>query len=86
MGLDRERVRRRLRRQPGPGVYNTNLNNNLTFPNPPLRRPNGGLNQAEDVAVNNATGNVYVSGHLNNRIQEFTQTGGFIRTWGYRSD
>ena len=35
--------------------------------------------------MNNATGNVYVTDTFNNRMQEFTQTGGFIRTWGYRS-
>ena len=35
--------------------------------------------------MNNATGNVYVTDTFNNRMQEFTQTGAFIRTWGYRS-
>lgn len=66
-------------------VYNTNMTNVLTIPNPPQPAPNGGLNQPEGVAVNNATGNVYVTDTFNNRVQQFTQTGGFVRTWGYRS-
>ncbi len=66
-------------------VYDTNLNNILSIPNPPQPAPNGGLNQPEGVAVNNATGNVYVTDTFNNRMQQFTQTGSFIRTWGYRS-
>jgi tripartite motif-containing protein 71 len=66
-------------------VYDTNMNNILAIPNPPQPAPNGGLNQPEGVAVNNATGNVYVTDTFNNRMQEFSQTGSFIRTWGYRS-
>jgi DNA-binding beta-propeller fold protein YncE len=66
-------------------VYDTSLNNILSIPNPPQPAPNGGLNQPEGVAVNNATGNIYVTDTFNNRMQEYTQTGAFIRTWGYRS-
>ena len=56
------------------------------FPDPPLPAPDGGLNQAEDVAVNNATGDVYVADTWNHRIQRFTNGGAFVQNWGFRGD
>lgn len=35
------------------------------------------------VAVNQATGDVYVVDRENNRIEQFTSSGAFIRAWGY---
>ena len=57
-----------------------------TFPNPPLEAPDGGLNQAEDVAVNSATGDVYVSDTWNHRVQRFSSTGTFLQKWGFRGN
>ena len=56
------------------------------FPDPPMPAPDGGLNQAEDVAVNNATGDVYVADTWNHRIQRFTNAGAFVQAWGFRGD
>jgi sugar lactone lactonase YvrE len=56
------------------------------FPDPPMPAPDGGLNQAEDVAVNVATGDVYVADTWNHRIQRFTNTGTFVQAWGFRGD
>jgi sugar lactone lactonase YvrE len=41
-----------------------------------LRNPNG-------LAVNNATGHVYVADRDNNRIDEFDEGGSFVQAWGY---
>jgi NHL repeat len=41
----------------------------------------GELNQAIGAAVDSA-GNVYVTDYMNNRIDEFTATGSFVRAWG----
>ena len=38
------------------------------------------------VAVDDASGNVYVADSGNNRIQQFTADGGFIRAWGFDVD
>jgi DNA-binding beta-propeller fold protein YncE len=46
--------------------------------------PNGGFNQPEGVAVDRATGRVYVSDTFNHRVQRFSATGTFQRKWGYR--
>lgn len=46
--------------------------------------PDGGLNQPEGVGVNNATGDVYVTDTFNQRVQQFSATGAFVRAWGYR--
>jgi hypothetical protein len=35
------------------------------------------------VAVDNATGDVYVADYGNNRVEQFTQGGDFVRAWGY---
>ena len=35
------------------------------------------------VAVNNTTGDIYVADRGNNRIEEFSSAGGFVRAWGY---
>ncbi len=43
----------------------------------------GELNEPQGVAVNEETGNVYVADKGNNRIDEFSSTGTFIRAWGY---
>ncbi|HEX6843779.1 MAG TPA: 6-bladed beta-propeller [Actinomycetota bacterium] len=56
------------------------------FPNPPLPAPDGGLNQAEDVAVSNATGDVYVADTWNHRVQRFSNTGTFLQAWGFRGN
>lgn len=55
-----------------------------TIPDPAPPPPPGGFNQAMGVAVNDATGAVYVADTYNHRIQQFTATGTFAREWGYR--
>ncbi len=64
------------------------------IPNPAISPPAGGFNAAEDVAVNQANGTVYVSDTFNHRIQKFgavtvTPSGtcggrGFQKMWGFR--
>jgi hypothetical protein len=45
---------------------------------------NGGqLNQPEGIAINQATGDVYVTEQRNRRISEFDADGNFIRAWGW---
>ena len=58
-------------------AYLTSFGSASTSPaNPyPLSEPTG-------VAVNNATGDVYVADTGNNRIQEFDSGGSFVRMWG----
>lgn len=46
--------------------------------------PPGGFNQAQGLAVNKATGAVFVADTYNHRIQQFDAAGEFVRTWGYR--
>jgi tripartite motif-containing protein 71 len=67
-------------------VFNPNGDILRMFPDPPLPAPDGGLNQAEDVAVNNVTGDVYVADTWNHRIQRFTNGGAFVQAWGFRGD
>ncbi|HEY6566958.1 MAG TPA: SMP-30/gluconolactonase/LRE family protein, partial [Actinomycetota bacterium] len=67
-------------------VFNPNGTILRMFPDPPIQAPNGGLNQAEDVAVSNATGDVYVSDTWNHRIQRFSSTGAFLQKWGFRGN
>jgi DNA-binding beta-propeller fold protein YncE len=43
----------------------------------------GNLKEPAGVAVNDKTGDVYVVDRGNNRIDEFTENGTFIRTWGW---
>jgi hypothetical protein len=42
----------------------------------------GQLNNPQGIAVNQATGNVYVTEGGRFRVQEFTASGQFVRTWG----
>lgn len=45
--------------------------------------PGGGaFSAAQGIAVNQSTGNVYVTNRNFNRVDEFSSTGGFIRSWG----
>ncbi len=46
--------------------------------------PDGGFNQVEGVAVDQTSGQVYVSDTFNHRIQRFSSTGTFQAKWGYR--
>lgn len=55
-----------------------------TIPENPAPAPNGGFNQPEGVAVDRATGRVYVTDTFNHRIQRFSATGTFQTKWGYR--
>jgi DNA-binding beta-propeller fold protein YncE len=55
-----------------------------TIPAVPEPAPDGGFNQLEGVAVNLASGSVYVTDTFNHRVQEFTSTGTFLGKWGYR--
>jgi hypothetical protein len=43
----------------------------------------GQLANPAGLAVNTSTGDVYVADHDNNRVEQFTSTGTFIRAWGY---
>ena len=43
----------------------------------------GQFDQIAGVALNNTTGDVYISDRQNRRIQQFTSAGAFIRAWGY---
>ncbi len=43
---------------------------------------NGQLNEPEDVAVNEASGDIYVADAGNNRIDEFSSSGTFVRAFG----
>lgn len=42
----------------------------------------GKFNAARGIAVNHGTGDVYVADGTNNRVQQFTASGEFIRAWG----
>lgn len=55
-----------------------------TIPNPAPGPPDGGFNQASDVAVRNATGDVYVTDTFNHRVQRFDAAGDFVQAWGFR--
>src|SRR6476620_11135989 len=43
----------------------------------------GTFNTPAGVAVNQTSGNVYVADRGNQRVQEFTGAGNFIRAWGF---
>jgi hypothetical protein len=43
----------------------------------------GQLDEAEGIAVNETTGNVYVADKENNRVDEFESSGVFVRAWGW---
>jgi sugar lactone lactonase YvrE len=54
------------------------------IPAVPDPAPTGGFNQPEGVAVDQTSGQVYVSDTFNHRIQRFSSTGAFQAAWGYR--
>jgi DNA-binding beta-propeller fold protein YncE len=54
------------------------------FPNPPIPAPDGGFNQAQDVAADPTADAVYVVDTFNHRVQAFTRDGTFVRKWGFR--
>jgi DNA-binding beta-propeller fold protein YncE len=54
------------------------------FPNPPIPPPDGGFNQAQDVAADPTADAVYVIDTFNHRVQQFTRDGTFVRKWGFR--
>lgn len=43
----------------------------------------GQFSRPAGVAVNNTTGDVYVADYGNNRVEQFTEGGNFVRAWGY---
>jgi hypothetical protein len=43
----------------------------------------GQFSEPAGVSIDNATGDVYVADNGNNRIQQFTEDGDFVRAWGY---
>src|SRR6185503_3906962 len=43
----------------------------------------GQLSDPASVSINNSTGDVYVADNGNNRIEQFTDDGEFVRAWGY---
>jgi hypothetical protein len=47
---------------------------------------NGALNRPQSLAVDEDTGNVYVADRLNNRVNEYTGDGTFIRSFGFGVD
>jgi tripartite motif-containing protein 71 len=48
-----------------------------------LDEGDGQFNSPTSVAVNPSSGNVYVADYGNNRIQEFTSSGIFLKWWGF---
>src|SRR4051812_12858670 len=43
----------------------------------------GQFSEPASVSIDNSTGDVYVADNGNNRIQQFTEDGDFVRAWGY---
>src|SRR4051812_47933563 len=43
----------------------------------------GQFREPASASINDSTGDVYVADNGNNRIQQFTQDGDFVRAWGY---
>ncbi|HWP33869.1 MAG TPA: hypothetical protein VNL97_09005, partial [Solirubrobacterales bacterium] len=43
----------------------------------------GKLSNPAGLAVNNSNSNIYVADHDNNRVEQFTPAGVFVRAWGY---
>ncbi len=43
----------------------------------------GALSSPAGLAINDAVGDVYVADHNNNRVEEFSSAGAFVRMWGY---
>jgi hypothetical protein len=55
-------------------------------PNYNNNKKNGSLSSPESVAVDDDTGNVYVSDRNNFRVNEYTATGVFVRSFGFAVD
>jgi len=55
-----------------------------SIPENPDPAPDGGFNQPEGLAIDQTTGEVYVTDTFNHRIQRFSATGEFQTKWGYR--
>jgi DNA-binding beta-propeller fold protein YncE len=53
-------------------------------PDPTVYPPAGGLNGPRGVAVDPATGNLYITDTYNQRVSEFDNAGAPVRQWGYR--
>src|SRR3954447_3799090 len=43
----------------------------------------GAFERPAGVAINQSSGDVYVADRGNNRVEQFTEGGSFIRAWGY---
>ena len=54
------------------------------IPEVPAPAPNGGFNQPEGLAIDQTSGQVYVTDTFNHRIQRFSSTGVYQAKWGYR--
>lgn len=54
------------------------------IPEVPAPAPNGGFNQPEGLAVDQVSGQVYVTDTFNHRVQRFSATGAYQAKWGYR--
>jgi tripartite motif-containing protein 71 len=55
-----------------------------SIPENPEPAPDGGFNQPEGIAIDQTTGQVYVTDTFNHRIQRFSADGAFEAKWGYR--
>ena len=60
--------------QCGPGLSGANTTDNAR---------NGDLNAPQGIAINQATGDVYVRDRANSRINHYDADGNFIRSWGW---
>ena len=65
-------------------AYDTDGTFLFDFPNPPIPPPDGGFNQAQDVAADPTTDAVYVIDTFNHRLQKFKRDGTFVTKWGFR--
>ena len=61
---------------------NVGCTNSSTLASSLLDEGDGQFNSPSSVAVNPSSGNVYVADTGNNRIEEFTSSGIFIKKWG----
>ncbi len=65
-------------------VYSSGGAFQFDFPNPPIPAPDGGFNQAQDVAADPTADAVYVIDTFNHRAQKFKRDGTFVSKWGFR--
>ena len=65
-------------------VYSSGGAFQFDFPNPPIPVPDGGFNQAQDVAADPTADAVYVIDTFNHRAQKFKRDGTFVSKWGFR--